>query len=347
MDERSTENTYLPSVEGVRALTVLAVILSQIGLIPALKGGITGADVFFVLSGFIISLSVTRSVMSGGRSVRFFPFLGRFYWNRIRRLLPAFLASLIPCVILSIAPGSGNPFAHLGFLGLITQFYLIFPLLFFLWLFGGRSSGPLMFLSRILLPLLFAASLTANLVGGDDFLPGLLPIRFWEFSAGILLYFVQTRWNFLAGGRSGGAYRLLPPGLILILAGFFLVSPRGYPLPWALLPVGGALLLLWGTGDGADQLTPFHNFLGLPSLIFWGKRSYSLYLWHWPVFLLMERVGMTGTPFRKILTLFLIYLTGSLSYHFIERPLRYKRTIPAGGPRHNPFIQNTTEEEQV
>jgi peptidoglycan/LPS O-acetylase OafA/YrhL len=345
MDERSTGNTYLPSVEGVRALTVLAVILSQTGLLPALRGGFSGADVFFVISGFIISLSVTRSVMSGGREVRFFFFLGRFYLNRIRRLLPALLASFIPCVILSLTPGSGNPFDHLAFLGLLVQFYFIFPLLFFFWLYGGRGSGSVMFFSRFLLPLLFAASLAANLAWGDDFLPGLLPVRFWEFSAGIFLYFVQSRWNFLAGGRSGGAYRLLPPGLILILVGFFLVSSRGYPLPWALLPVGGTLLLLWGTGGGADQTTLFHNFLVHPSLIFWGKRSYSLYLWHWPVFLLMARCGMTGTFFRKILTLFLIYLAGSLSYHFIERPLRYKRNIPAGGPRHNPFSHNQPEEE--
>ena len=360
MSDRNTGYLYLPWLEGMRAVTVLAVILYGGGFLPVLKGGFTGADVFFVLSGFVISHSQTRAVMSSGKDPGFFRFSGAFYLRRFLRLIPAlalclFLTSaafsLYPEYLLSPAAratglsaltggspvflavkgasffgslDSMNPFLHTWFAGVLFSFYLLFPLLFYLWLFGGKRGTAVLVLSRILIPLLFLGSLAYAVFGkNENFLFYLLPGRLWEIGIGSLLFFLQTRWQFLSGGRAGGANIILPVGFLIILAGFFLVPPSPRPIPWAFLPVGGTLLVLWGMGEGSDKLTPIHDFLGSPFLIFWGRRAYSLYLWHWPVILFMKQITGLGSFLAKIITFVLIFLFGCLSYRFVERPFRF------------------------
>ena len=366
MSDRNTGYAYLPWIDGIRAVSVLAVMIYGLGFIPPMKGGFSVADVLFVIAGYVISHSQSRAVMSSGRDLGFIPFVLGFYSRRVLRIIPAMAVCLFITFLLfgsALSPEAGytglsaylglspvylaaqgepmqalmegmNPFLHTWFLGALIPFYLIFPLLFYFWLAGGRRGGILRFLSRLIVPLLFGLSLAFAALSRETLsLFYLFPGRLWEIAAGSLLFFLQTRWQFLSGGRAVGANLLLPVGFFMVLAGFFLITPGNYPVPWAFLPVGGTLLMLWGMGEGADRLTPVHAFLGSVPLVFWGKRAYSLYLWHWPVIIFLRKMGLMENLIEKVLAVLIIFIAGALSYRLVERPFRFGKSVRKGkGP---------------
>ncbi|HTC14781.1 MAG TPA: acyltransferase family protein [Steroidobacteraceae bacterium] len=342
---------YRPDIDGLRALAVTLVIAYHV-CPQVLPGGFSGVDVFFVISGFLITRLVLDDLSAGRFSLR------RFYARRVRRIVPALLLVLASCWLVGwfvLLPGEfrwfgasllwcapflanvffahatgyfdpatdANVLLHLWSLGVEEQFYLLWPLLLLL---AARA--------RVVTPVLlavFASSLAISVLGAriapvsHFFLPG---PRAWELTAGGLL----------ALRALGGAAPWSPPwaaraalcGLALILAGATLLSANDtFPGLWGLVPVGGALLLI-GAGPG----TPLNRLFGSRPLVRLGQLSYVLYLWHWPV-LAFVRIVWGREPSALMLAgaLAITALLAWLTHQLLEQPLRHgawgARAVPA------------------
>jgi peptidoglycan/LPS O-acetylase OafA/YrhL len=361
---------YVPHIDGLRALAVLAVMAYHLQE-RWLPGGFAGVDVFFVISGFVVSASVAK--WDGGGLGRF---LGYFYARRMQRIAPALLACLlltgfattllVPFAWLShaneltglhaffglsnwylathqesyVAPATDfNPYLHTWSLGVEEQFYLLFPLLFFAWTRSRRG--------RVLATCLFAIALAASLawaarLGKTD--PGaafyLITTRLWELAAGVLLFALLARWPARKDGRtrqhvlSAGAWC----SLALLAFALATAAPSAFPWPGALPAVLGTLGLLGFLGAGTSRGV-LHGALGHPAMAAIGRLSYSLYLWHWPVYVLMRwTCGLESAATRGVAVVLTFVLAG-LSWRLVEQPLRYspwlrrlpRTAIVAGG----------------
>lgn len=349
------EGSYRPDIDGLRAVAVLAVILFHFNeaLLPS---GFLGVDVFFVISGFVITGSLARH-----QEHRLRPFLLQFYARRVKRLLPL----LIVCVLLTslvgalvVTPGSEeatatwqtgvaalfgagnlvlharqfdyfapttglNLFTHTWSLGVEEQFYLLFPFIVFASGFargapggGRRLAWPLLLLS--------GASLVGWLVLNQRD-PGLayylFPVRFWEMAAGALAYLA---WR----ARPVAAWLALPlPTVPLALALLVLLAlPKAFATLATVAAVAVTALLLWGLTP--DQITT--RLLSTAPMREIGLLSYALYLWHWSVLSLSAwTVGIH--PWTVPFQLALIALLAVWSHRCIENPLR--RAAWGGTPR--------------
>ncbi|MDV2216902.1 acyltransferase family protein, partial [Burkholderia pseudomallei] len=347
------KTAYLPYIDGLRAWAVLSVMLYHLDA-RWLPGGFAGVDIFFVISGFVVSVSVAnRGPMSLG------PFLLFFYARRMRRILPALVAALLATALVSTlfipasylsdrnrttgllaffglsnvilgAPGGDyfspkaefNPYTHTWSLGVEEQFYLLFPLLFHAWRAGGKR--------RYASAALFAAGLCASLAWSVWARPAmhaqafyLIFGRFWELAAGVLLYQCVARAGRPAG-RPAAAFGIeagVWASAVAVLAGFVASKPALYPFPGALVPVAGALGLL-GLLHGRARASPVRAALEQPALRFVGRISYSLYLWHWPVFVVFRWTLGLDSAGGKASALLVACALATASYRFIETPLR-------------------------
>ncbi|MGZ9809490.1 acyltransferase family protein [Pseudoroseicyclus sp. H15] len=333
--------TYRPAIDGLRALAVTSVVLYHFGLGP-FSGGFSGVDVFFVISGFLIGGLLLKELEETGR-VR----LGRFYLRRIRRLAPAFLlvalvTSVAALVILlpyelrdygkSLiaasawfsniqfwresgyfdAAAESKPLLHTWSLSVEEQFYLVLPVTLLALYLVRRALIPV-------LVLLWAASLAACLwvtPEAQDTAFYLFPFRAWELLTGVLL--ARALLHREAPSQPLAAFA----GLALVVAGAFLLRPEGFPGWQALVPVAGAALILWQSG----QRGPVTWLLALPPLRFVGRISYSLYLWHWPVLALsLYWRGSYAGPLEALVWLALAVALATLSWAYVEEPLRHGR----------------------
>ena len=329
-------------MDGLRAIAVLAV-LAYHAFPAALPGGFAGVDVFFVISGYLITGIILEDLARGRFTYR------NFYWRRIRRIFPALVLVLAACLALGwlvllpdeyaqlgkhVAAGAGfvsnialwreagyfdsaaelKPLLHLWSLGVEEQYYLVWPLLLLLF---RRHMGWM-------IVALGAASFALNIwmVGTHPTAAFYLPFtRFWELLVGSFLAF-QGKDSLKGSGWIG---------IGLIAAGFILLEPqRAFPGWWALLPVlGAALLVRAGPGAWINR-----RVLANPAMVFVGLISYPLYLWHWPL-LTYARIVHGGEPpvaFRLGL-LALSVLLAWLTYEAIEKPIRFsrisRRAVPA------------------
>jgi len=334
---------FRPDIEGLRGIAILLVLLFHAGL-PWTPGGFVGVDVFFVISGFLITGKLWReSQQPGGLSI------AKFYAWRIRRLLPAALVavaliSLVGLLIaapldrselaadgaasaLSIAnmrfigsvdyfapTSSPSPFLHFWSLSVEEQFYLVWPALIVLLTWRGGSSRRL--IAALLIGVVASFALSMWLT---DASPArafyLLPTRVWQLGVGGLLALVGV----VGISRRAGA--LAWAGLAAVaVAGVALTAEMPYPGLAALLPTAGAVALLYG---GAAPSGPARLLAAAP-LRFLGKISYSLYLWHWPLLVLpimfLER-ALTGVEI--VASVAVAIGVSWLSWRFVEQPFRY------------------------
>lgn len=332
---------YRPDIDGLRAVAIVPVVLFHFGISP-FAGGFVGVDVFFVISGYLITSLVAAEITDGTFS------LVRFYERRVRRIFPALFAMLAivtvaACVLLfpfdlvyyakslcATALFAANfefwretgyfdvlsnqkPLIHLWSIAVEEQFYLLFPAL--LLLIGTRRRVRLASVIGILFASLCFSIWAAMHAKAAGFY--LLPSRAWELMAGAVLALggiptIRSRfWREAAG--------IL--GIALIGYAIIALSPETpFPGAYALLPCAGAALVIH---SGRGDETVVRKVLALRPLVFIGLISYSLYLWHWPIYVLARYVLFRDLSLAERCVLIAVsFLLATLSWHFVEQPLR-------------------------
>ncbi len=334
--------SYRADIDGLRAIAVLAVIASHLPE-KFLPSGFLGVDVFFAISGFV----VTASLLGQRRTTLGHLYIG-FLSRRIKRLMPALALCVAvtgfavlatdPFPLHSIQTGLAalfgfgnivlfffeldyfspssifNAFTHTWSLGVEEQFYVVFPI--FSWLFYFRlQSGS------------FKPLAGAMVVGGlvslamfawlyEEYQPAaffLMPARIWELGIGSLVFLAsrrtQTAW------LQNNLRRLSPFALVALFVCFF--APEHYAAPSTLAAVGLTGLLL-----ATDDRSLAARVLTLPPVTYIGKISYSLYLWHWPIIALGPIVLATNWR-SSALYVVAMAIAAVISFHWVEKPLRY------------------------
>ena len=348
---------YYPYIDGLRALAVLAVFLYHLHG-PWLPGGFVGVDVFFVISGFVVSASIASF-----RGHGLMQFLSYFYARRIKRIFPALIVCLlvtayvtalfVPASWLSavnqktglyaffglsnfilaqtgrdyFAPTTEyNPYTHTWSLAVEEQFYLVFPFLFLAWLSSrrGRMLSIALFVSAGLASLAFAAWQSSASPTEAYFLPF---SRFWELAAGVLL-FQLTQQNPAQDTVTPNPRRgvLGALSLLLLLCGLIFSSSTHFPFPGAVPAVAGTLGVIYFL-HRHQQLKRLHKLLGNPYLVYIGRISYSLYLWHWPVFVFFRWTVGLDTPLLRALAAIAAFILAIASYTLIENPIRHALSL--------------------
>jgi len=344
--------TYRADIDGLRAVAVLSLVAYH-AFPDWLHGGFVGVDIFFVISGYLISGIVFGSLQRDGFS------FSEFYIHRVKRLFPALILVLLASYgagWLVLLPGefsslglnivgsagfianlvlwaesgyfdsaaASKPLLHLWSLGIEEQFYLFWPLLLYL---GWRWRCNLLWLILLIL----TASFLGNIwkIGSEPIAVFYLPLtRFWELLVGSLLAhfaFKHQVSDQAVGNVITARFNNFKAALGLTLIMFSVVGLRkdfAYPGGWAVLPVGGAFLLI------AAGPTAWLNrrLLANSVLVWFGLISYPLYLWHWPLlsFLHIIKSGNPSSLLRCTAVLLSIVLAW-LTWRFVERPIRQIR----------------------
>jgi peptidoglycan/LPS O-acetylase OafA/YrhL len=347
--------SFRPDIEGLRAIAILLVVFFHAG-IPWLRGGFVGVDVFFVLSGYLITELLADEVERTG-SIDF----PRFYARRIRRLLPASLLMIL-CILLAsftflssietvrisksaIATAAyvsnmwfvrqstdyfsanveTNPLLHTWSLAVEEQFYLVWPLLVLLCTKRNRPRKIIIgaFIGVGLLSLAASVWLTRTFQPLAFFST---PTRAWEFAAGGLATLLQKNASFRIFRHAATAW---VGAAMIVGAGIWLSPKNGFPGAIALIPVVGTTMVLIA-GKLAPSQTGLFALLGSRVFQTLGGLSYSWYLWHWPVlvfgYILLPGIhGPLIAVFLLLLSLAIAWSTHSL----IENPIRFNRKLSA------------------
>jgi peptidoglycan/LPS O-acetylase OafA/YrhL len=347
---------YRPDVDGLRAIAVLAVIVFH-AFPTLLPGGFVGVDVFFVISGFLISGIILRGLSRERFSVL------EFYGRRIKRIFPALIVMLAGVWVLGramlladefqrlgkhVASGAGfmfnltlfmdtkayfgaitSPLIHLWSLGVEEQFYLFWPLfLLVTWKLGKKQFGLIVTVAVVSFILNVAA------VSAHPLAAFYLPWnRLWELAlGGVLAYGQLDKGGQFARSDSGlGAEKswltmLFSPstrgllGVLLILASCVIINERrAFPGWWALGPCLGTFLLI----SAGPQSWINRHLLSQRVMVFIGLISYPLYLWHWPLLSFAHTANWRGfTPVMKIAAVASSFILATLTYKYVERPIR-------------------------
>ncbi|UGA47078.1 acyltransferase [Bradyrhizobium quebecense] len=333
--------TYRADIDGLRAFAVATVVFYH-AFPAAMPGGFVGVDVFFVISGFLIS-SILISDMNEHR----FSFFG-FYGRRARRIFPALAACLVVTLAygyVALTPselaqlgkhvffGAGflsnialwseagyfdtaaiyKPLLHLWSLGIEEQFYILWPML--LWV-ALRIKANIARLFAVLFVVSFAVNIVLSTINlSDDFY---LPIsRFWELMAGGGLA-VFGRSAQTLRGRFIGSFA----GAAALLCSVVLFTPGlRFPGWYALLPVAGATALIFAGPNAPLNRT----VLSSRAFVAVGLISYPLYLWHWPLisYAYIVRLGKPPTPLMGLAIVVASVVLAWLTYRFVECPVRF------------------------
>lgn len=340
--------TYRRDIDGLRAIAVLAVVAFHASP-HQLPGGFIGVDIFFVISGFLIT-----SILKKANEEESFSLIS-FYQRRIKRIFPSLLIVLAGSAIfgyLTLFPNefaqlgkhiSGGvsfisnfvlhsesgyfesssdlkPLLHLWSLGVEEQYYIFFPVILFLayW----RQVNPLRMIVSLTV-LSFALSIYArnNLSFADGFY---LPwFRFWEIGVGAVLAYVQPslqRKNILQE-----VYSYI--GLLIITLAVLSINPASrFPGYLALLPTTGAALLLLSPSSYFNR-----NVLSHPVVVYIGRISYPLYLWHWPALSFLHIFEETSRGSR-LLAIALSFILAILTYEFVEKKVKKIRLAATWKP---------------
>jgi peptidoglycan/LPS O-acetylase OafA/YrhL len=349
-DSGSTDRSYRPDIDGLRAIAILSVVLYHAG-VPFSSGGFTGVDIFFVISGYLLGGHIFSELRSGT-----FSFL-RFYQRRAKRILPAFYVVLTFTILsglLLLSPSENKLYVLSAFsatlsvsnifflrylegyfrvrsffhpllmtwsLGVEEQFYAVIPLLMLLLVRIRRS-----FLFPAILTVCVLSFLLAWRQVGVDPTSAfyLLPSRAWELGVGAFLAVMQQTRKPLT--ISAPITQLLSmTGLALMLAPIFLLNENSpFPGPAAVPSVLGAAILIAVPSSWINR-----RILSLPPLVFIGMVSYSWYLWHWPLLSYLHIASNDKVPsFAAFLAIMLSLVAAILSYYLIEQPFRRSSRKP-------------------
>lgn len=335
---------YRADIDGLRALAVVPVVLYHLGF-RAFSGGFAGVDVFFVISGYLMA-----NIIYGALAARSFSLAG-FYERRIRRIFPALYAMLAVCTMVgfavllpshlrvfgeslaAVASFASNwlfrislgyfdgrsldtPLLHTWSLAVEEQFYLLFPLLLMCARDLPRKWVARVILAGAVVSFSFCLWCTRTNPRSAFFL---LPSRAWELLIGS--YFAVSPLRVLNQRLSEAAGAA---GLLLILGSFFVYDQRTwFPGAAAFAPCFGAALLIF-SGTGAR--TAVCRLLSVRPVIYVGKTSYSLYLWHWPIIVFVSYcLDRAPGPSERFPIAVAAMVAAALSYRYIEQPFRAGR----------------------
>jgi len=346
--------TYRPEIDGLRAIAVGAVILyhAQISIFDQLvfKGGFIGVDIFFVISGYLItSIILKELITTGSFSFKY------FYERRIRRILPALLAVMLvslPFAWLYFIPSSFvdfsksilyslgfssnfyfhysgqeygaidgllKPYLHTWSLSVEEQFYILFPIVLLITFKCFKRYLIHILIIGFVISLGLAEWSSRNYPSVSFYF---LHTRMWELIAGsILAYFEIT-----LGHRSKQkTLNFILPGIGLILIGhsfIYLNDNMTHPSLYTLTPIIGVCLIIWFSNPNEiiTKILSTKLFVGI------GLISYSLYLWHYPIFTFARTINFShGDIYKKLLIGIIAFVVSILSYYLIERPSRNKK----------------------
>lgn len=336
----AVQERYRADIDGLRAVAVVAVILVHAG--ARLSGGFLGVDVFFVISGYLIHRDLASRFAAGTFSVR------EFYGRRMRRTLPALYVVSFVCMIVAafvLMPGDYDalarsavaaglalsnilfltqtgyfdqdalmkPLLHTWSLGVEEQFYLVAPLISY-----GLTRIPSRIRRFVYVGLILAGLAVCVLV--QALAPPaaffLMPTRLWEFFIGCAIAdrampTIRHRW--LAELITMSAFL----GLIVSMNYVNAFSP--HPGLATIIPCVAAAAIIH---SGATTPSLVGALLGTRVFVFGGLISYSLYLWHWPMIVLVDYLGLPMTTERQVVLGLLLLVLSILSWRFIERPFR-------------------------
>lgn len=334
---------YRPEVDGLRALAVASVFVFHLDR-QLLPGGFVGVDVFFVISGYLI----TRILIDDFDAGRFS--LLRFYQHRIARIAPALFAVAMATTLiagfvylpqdfastganlaasaLSVAnikllfQGSyfavsvdAQPLLHYWSLSVEEQYYLIFPLFLFLVASRWRRWLPLVLAGLVLLSLVAWLTLSQREPTWAFYL---LPTRAWELGVGCLLATATKPGSPAKSEPYTQMASML--GMVLILGSVLFIRESRFPGATAVFPVLATAAVI---GPRTSESNLVHRLLSWSPLVSIGRMSYSIYLWHWPVFSLVDyRYFGSGSFLRIALKLILSVVCAAVSYWFLEAPAR-------------------------
>jgi peptidoglycan/LPS O-acetylase OafA/YrhL len=353
---------YRADVDGLRAVAVLAVIFFHLSR-QALPGGYLGVDMFFVLSGYLITAIIWREIQTARFSI-----VG-FYDRRLRRIMPALLlvliASTLAAAVLLLpsdligygrsllatlafsaniyfwrdtnyfsAAAEQKPLLHIWSLGVEEQFYVLFPLI--LVLLARRWPGRTLHAIALLAVGSLGANMYAVSVGAS--LPAfyLLPTRAWELGTGAILALLPGRTAppaaVTTGTATATATLVSSLGALLIVIGVMRPFDSYWFAPEALPVIVGTALVI----HAGRQCSPWANrMLQLRPIVFLGLISYSLYLWHWPIIVFGQYYLVR--PFtlpERAAALLLMVACATATWWLVERPFRSKqmpiRTVRLG-----------------
>ena len=337
MTDRQGKGGFRSDINGLRAWAVIAVVIYHLPMID-LSGGFVGVDIFFVISGFLMTSIVLGGIEKGSFSIL------KFYMSRIRRILPALIFVVMVLLIFGwyylstvdyqslsneVIPTlqffsniyywdhagyfdsskHGKWLLHTWSLSVEAQFYLLYPIFIILIKSLFKETGTLW----IILFLSFLASLLLNLVVVHIYpIPTffLLPTRAWELLAGGLVYLTPIIWPQIIALRKHKT--ILPLGWLLLISSILFISDDLlWPGYWAIAPVLGTAIVLFAQNQG--------SILTNNRVCQWiGERSYSLYLWHWPAIILLYFMSLESNIYAVLLALVFSVIMSHLSFHLIE-----------------------------
>ena len=344
-----TSSTYRPDIDGLRAVAVLPVVFYHAGF-TTFAGGYVGVDVFFVISGFLITSLLLAQVQNNSFSLK------HFYARRARRLFPALFAVLLACCIpayfllmpeeledfgQSLAttaifssnflffseagyfegPAELKPLLHTWSLAIEEQYYLLFPG-FLLLVHRGLNQRFLAATTALWVVSLGISIWSVSQAPTAAFF--LLPSRNWELLTGSLLAMALAKWQPGTPRTTRAKFSLEFSGWLGIASISFAVFTYNPTTPFpgtaALIPCLGTALIIV---SGALTDTSAKRFLALKPLVFVGLVSYSLYLWHWPIFVFAKHFALRELSLLELwLCIGAAFTLAVLSWRYIERPFR-------------------------
>jgi peptidoglycan/LPS O-acetylase OafA/YrhL len=341
---------YRADLDGLRAIAVLAVVMNHTG-IRYFSGGYIGVDIFFVISGFLITTIIAREIQENKFT------LSRFYERRIRRILPALAVMVIGTFLISAviydserfksfgksllatmlfysninfwkeagyfdAPSLLKPLLHTWSLAVEEQFYIVFPLFMYAISFYARKSVKLILVIVAFISLGFSIYAVNSHDATSAFY--LAHMRAWELLVGGLLAL-----NIFpaAAGRGINTALGLIGALMIGISVFQYTENTPFPGLSAAVPVLGTALIVYSSMTNYSLIG---KVLGFPPLVFIGKISYSLYLWHWPLIIFAKYYLIrTMTGIELFIVLAIIFGVSTISWRFIETPFRSRSFLSA------------------